>query len=374
MESCDSGHSGGMVSIVEVPPPASVDDPNAWAALVDAELWNAENLALFGYPDLNDTAAAAARLAVPSAHRRTLRWLALDDPDDSSSAVGSVTCSMTLQDNLTVAGVHPIVRLDRRRQGIGSSLFDTAKARAVAEGRTTLQTWATQVASTAATDVGALSPREGSGFIDSTSASAAFLLSRGFTLEQVEVHSMLPLPVPAKVIDPLAESSSAASAEDYRLVSWVDRCPDAWVDAYARARSAMIDAPAAGMVVEAALWNAARVRELEQRLAEAGMTTVCSAAQHIGSGELAGYTQLERFADRHDSAFQEDTVVVAEHRGHRLGMRLKIANLRLVAEKWPQVRRIHTWNADENDFMRSINIALGFRPESVEGAWQKVVG
>lgn len=55
-------------------------------------------------------------------------------------------------------------------------------------------------------------------------------------------------------------------------------------------------------------------------------------------------------------------------------MHLKVANPRLMNERWPQVRRVHTWNADENDHMRSINIALGFRAESSEGAWQEVPG
>jgi len=136
----------------------------------------------------------------------------------------------------------------------------------------------------------------------------------------------------------------------------------------------MIDAPSGGVEQEAAYWDADRVREVEGRWDDGGVDTVTTAARHTATGELAGYTQLIRFRERPDSAIQEDTVVIAGHRGHRLGMHLKIANLRLVAEHWPAVRRIHTWNADENDYMRSINIALGFRPESNEGAWQKVVG
>lgn len=135
----------------------------------------------------------------------------------------------------------------------------------------------------------------------------------------------------------------------------------------------MIDAPAAGVEQEAAYWDADRVREVESRWAAAGVDTLTTAAQHVGTGELAGYTELVRFRGHHDSAIQEDTVVVEAHRGHRLGMHLKVANLRLVAEHWPLVRRIHTWNADENQYMRSINVALGFRPESSEGGWQKVV-
>lgn len=39
----------------------------------------------------------------------------------------------------------------------------------------------------------------------------------------------------------------------------------------------------------------------------------------------------------------------------------------------PQLKRIHTWNAGENSYMLAINVAMGFFPASVEGAWQKTV-
>ena len=363
-----------MTTIVEVPPPVNAGDPNTWAALAEAALWNAELLAELGYADLNDPEATAVTMAVPSSTRRTLRWVALDDPDDHDSVVGAVSCSLTLKDNLSVAGVHGIVRPDRRRQGIGTRLFDEAERRAQAEGRSTLQSWVSQVGSPKAEGPGVLAPTEGSGYIDGTRPSPAFMLGRGYVLEQVEVHSMLRVPVPSEVLEPLAGAAARRVGDDYDLVSWLDRCPDELLDAFARLRVAMIDAPSGGVEQEAAYWDADRVREVEGRWNDGGVDTVTTAARHTATGELAGYTQLIRFRERPDSAIQEDTVVIAGHRGHRLGMHLKIANLRLVAEHWPAVRRIHTWNADENDYMRSINIALGFRPESNEGAWQKVVG
>jgi len=199
------------------------------------------------------------------------------------------------------------------------------------------------------------------------------MLAHGYRLEQVEVHSMLRVPVEPGAIDPLKADAAGKVGDAYRLVGWAGRCPDELVDAFARLRVAMADAPTAGLEFEAEHWDAARVREVEQRVAEGGLITLTTVAQHVASGELAGFTELQRFADREDSAFQEDTVVIAAHRGHRLGMWLKTANLRRLAEDWPNVRRIHTWNADENDHMRSINIALGFRSESAESGWQKVL-
>lgn len=359
-----------MVTIVEVPPPASADDPNAWAAVAGNRLWCAEYQAALGYADLDDPDAAAARLEVPSTNRRTMRLVALDD---RTSLVGVASCSLTLKDNLGTAEVQVIVRPDRRRQGVGSALLQAAEQRAAAEGRSTLQAWAMQVGSPDAGAPGVLAPREGSGYLDGNHPAARFLSAHGYSLEQVEVHSMLRVPVPAQVLDPLAAEASARVGDAYRLLAWGNACPDELVDEFARLRRAMRDAPIGGLTWDEQHWDADRIREGERRATEAGMVVLVHVAQHVASGQLVGFTQLDRYPERPGSAFQDDTVVVAEHRGHRLGMHLKVANLRLVAQQWPDVRRIHTWNADENDHMRSINIALGFRPESNEGAWQKVL-
>jgi hypothetical protein len=74
------------------------------------------------------------------------------------------------------------------------------------------------------------------------------------------------------------------------------------------------------------------------------------------------------------SITQQDTLVAGGHRGHRLGMLVKVANLRQAQERWPSVRSVLTWNASENQHMLSINIALGFKPAGYEGEWQKRLG
>lgn len=38
------------------------------------------------------------------------------------------------------------------------------------------------------------------------------------------------------------------------------------------------------------------------------------------------------------------------------------------------MQRVHTWNAGENSHMLAINTALGFRPVSLEGVWEKRMG
>ena len=54
-------------------------------------------------------------------------------------------------------------------------------------------------------------------------------------------------------------------------------------------------------------------------------------------------------------------MVVRGHRGHRLGLLLKVAMLELLAEREPQVERIETYNAESNAHMVTINETLGYR-------------
>ena len=62
-----------------------------------------------------------------------------------------------------------------------------------------------------------------------------------------------------------------------------------------------------------------------------------------------------------DWGAQGGTLVLEEHRGHRLGMAIKLANLRRYRCGSPTSRTVHSWNADTNAPMIAINEALGFR-------------
>jgi hypothetical protein len=63
--------------------------------------------------------------------------------------------------------------------------------------------------------------------------------------------------------------------------------------------------------------------------------------------------------------------VMREHRGHRLGMVLKLANIAYLDETFPGHPAITTFNAEENRPMLDVNEAVGFVPFTYEGAWQK---
>ena len=70
---------------------------------------------------------------------------------------------------------------------------------------------------------------------------------------------------------------------------------------------------------------------------------------------------------------QNDTIVLKGHRGHRLGMLLKAANIRNLQSTAPGHPSIITFNAEENRHMLDVNEAVGFEPMGYEGAWKKVL-
>ncbi|MFC6341858.1 GNAT family N-acetyltransferase, partial [Nocardioides hankookensis] len=84
-------------------------------------------------------------------------------------------------------------------------------------------------------------------------------------------------------------------------------------------------------------------------------------ARHRATGALAGQTVVAVDGERPDLAEQHDTSVVAAHRGHRLGLALKLGMLHWLDVEEPQVREIDTWNAESNHHMIGVNEMLGYR-------------
>jgi RimJ/RimL family protein N-acetyltransferase len=108
-------------------------------------------------------------------------------------------------------------------------------------------------------------------------------------------------------------------------------------------------------------WDVGRVRMDDQRKMAQGLRVYTVAARPQASGELAGLTQLAIEPEQPAWGFQELTAVTRPHRGHRLGLLVKVAMLDLLAEREPQLTRILTGNTDANEHMIAINDALGYR-------------
>ena len=67
------------------------------------------------------------------------------------------------------------------------------------------------------------------------------------------------------------------------------------------------------------------------------------------------------------------TLVHPDHRGHRLGLAVKLANVEALAGCRPSVRRIVTSNAAENTPMIAVNDMMGFEIAGAGWFWQKDV-
>ncbi|WP_454050200.1 N-acetyltransferase family protein [Cellulomonas sp. Marseille-Q8402] len=361
--------------LVPLPVPATLDAPGAWLlrGLVDAS--NAVLLDDWGTLDEARLPAETLASLQHQEHAAKLRFLALDapvdaGPPDPARVLGYLALHLPRQDNTHTGDVEIGVRPEHRGRGIGSALHDLALRTAREHGRTVL-TGATDQRAEPEPGPGTLTPGTGSGRVRTDDRSVAFLLRRGWELEQVERRSVLQVPLPDGELARHADAARAAAGPGYRVVQWDDRCPDAWVDQFALLQTRMsTDAPMGGLDLREDVWDAARVRAAEQQHAERGMRYRVSAAVHVPTGALVAFSVLLSRPDTEEFLYQDDTLVLREHRGHRLGMLVKTANLARLAEVQPAARRIATWNAEENGPMLAINVALGFRPAGGCGGWQ----
>ena len=69
--------------------------------------------------------------------------------------------------------------------------------------------------------------------------------------------------------------------------------------------------------------------------------------------------------------YQWGTFVHRDHRGRRLGLATKAANLRAVQSFRDDLELVTTQNAETNDYMVSINEKMGFRPVEVSAEFVK---
>ncbi len=94
-------------------------------------------------------------------------------------------------------------------------------------------------------------------------------------------------------------------------------------------------------------------------------------AEHLPTGRLVACTELLLAADSPEQAWQMLTVVDPAHRGHRLGLAVKLANLDALAGRRPGVRLIVTDNAAVNAPMIAVNDMMGFEVAGEGLFWQK---
>ncbi|MDF1602583.1 GNAT family N-acetyltransferase [Nocardioides sp. YIM 152315] len=252
--------------------------------------------------------------------------------------VGAARYETSTYDNLHLAWLEVEVVPTQRRRGHGSALLACLIERARADGRTT---------------VGAASW--------DAAAPVALADRLGFEQRAVEVHRrQYVADLDRAALDEL-HADALPHAADYELVRWLSRTATDDLGALAGLTAAINDAPNDDLDVEDEVFTPDRIAAYERAWAERGHRLRRVVARHRHTGELAGQSVVAVDGERPELAEQHDTSVVGAHRGHRLGLLLKLEVLRWLAEAEPQVREIDTWNAESNGHMIGVNELLGYR-------------
>jgi GNAT superfamily N-acetyltransferase len=242
-------------------------------------------------------------------------------------------------DNTDNAHVELTVHPDHRRRGVGRELYEYAARVAREEGRKRLLS-----------DTVAGSP--GEEFGRAVGAKAALS----------EVRRRLDL---TTISDAALDEQLAAAwrqAPGYSLVQWQDAVPDEYVDDVAYLDSRLIkDAPMGDLTWEPERVDAARIRAAEVAIRARKQRRYDTGVRHDDTGRLVAWTSLGVDHCPPEHAWQQITIVEPRHRGHRLGVIVKIENLRYARAHEPALRDIDTWNAAENAHMIAINEQVGFR-------------
>ncbi|WP_162606561.1 GNAT family N-acetyltransferase [Jiangella asiatica] len=279
-----------------------------------------------------------------------LLWLAEDD----GKAVGAALLGLPLRDNLSLGEPEVYVRPEHRRRGIGTALLRELESAAESAGRTSLLTYL-------------------EGPVDTTeSTGTAFAEKNGFTRRITEIARVQRPPFDLEGIA-AAEEAARPHATDYRIATWRDAVPAEYLDEYARLQARMsTDPPLGELEYEVEVWDEARVRTGEARR-ERMRRSSWNAAAFAADGTMAGLTIIGLSADSDETGFQDTTIVDPAHRGHRLGLLVKAANLREVLADRPGIKSIWTWNADSNGHMIAINETLGYRVAGWSAGYQRTL-
>jgi GNAT superfamily N-acetyltransferase len=304
-----------VVTIVDVDPHARARDGEfrAWCEVLHASAFEAlGKLHSARTPE-------ERRVVLRDPARRSLAFAARDE---RGALVGAAWLAMPLHDNLRLGMLELAVHPDHRGHGHGRALLDHAECLQAEAGRDLL-----------VADTQWLAGGE--------DVHGGFARRFGYSPAQTNLRSSLRLPVDRA---PLTALLADHDGDGYLLETAVGGIPDAWLGARAHLAERMsTDVPLGDLQLEEEEWDEERVRQDYARFVDAGRTPVDTFA-FAADGSVAGYTQTTITRDP-SVVYQQDTLVLREHRGNRLGLRLKAANTLALMDQLPGPATVRTWNA-----------------------------
>jgi len=283
---------------------------------------------------------ALSRVALPR-HDPEQQVTLLAAYDGSGVVVGSALVQLPQVDNPRMVYADVFVPPPLRRRGTGSTLLAEVERRTREAGRSVIL-------------VEAFTPPGGE------SDGSRFGRHRGYEVASTEQSKVLDL----RASEPRWAELKAWCDEkqgDYRIVEWADAVPEELMADYSALLSGFLDQiPLGDLALENSEWTPERIRRNEARIRDLGRHDFHAAAL-TPEGSLCGVTDLRLLpADPH-FAYVGITSVLAAHRGHRLGLAMKLAAQRSLHAEFPACELLVTDNAGVNAPMNAVNDRLGYR-------------
>ncbi len=260
--------------------------------------------------------------------------------DDAGVVVGCALLQLPQVDNPRVAYADVSVPPRLRRRGTGAALLAEIERRARAGGRSVLL-------------VEVFTPP------GVESDGSRFGLARGFAVATTEHQKVLDLPASEPGWPALQEWVDERRA-GYRIVEWGNAAPEELLDGYAALLTGFMDqVPLGDLDLEGSVWTPERIRTNEARIEAIGRVDFHAAAL-TPDGNLCGVTDLRLVDADPRVAHVGITNVLDGHRGHRLGVAMKLAAQRSVRAAYPACELVVTDNAGVNAPMNAVNDRLGY--------------
>jgi GNAT superfamily N-acetyltransferase len=252
------------------------------------------------------------------------------------------------RDNLHLARLLLWVDPHHQRQGHGTRILAHMEEHARSRGRAVLRAQA----------------RIGEGL----GRNRTFAERRGYRLSMTEIERRLTLPVGPGLLDRL-EAESSPYHRDYAIRAFTGRVPSELRATYVGLRNLLeVEMPHGELELEAGRVAVEDLDAMEREREAAGRTTLAAFA--VRDGVVVAYADAS-VGEGFSHVTQYGTLVHPGHRGHRLGMAVKCAQLRLLGDHFPDREYVTTSNAETNAHMVAINVALGFTVHQVWGEFHK---
>jgi GNAT superfamily N-acetyltransferase len=307
------------------------------------------------------TERSAVETPFPSEHAM-ITWLRHDDAAqqlltygayDGGELVGSAWTALPQLDNTDLAWLAIDVPPENRRRGIGTALLDrmTEEIGALDRHQIVVESWIPF------------------GELD-THPYRTFAAHHGFELANTEIRRDLALPVDDGFLLAL-EVSTAPHHASYELVTYTDDMPDDVVASFCELYNLVGDeGPIGDLEFDEEAITPEVFRDREEMQREAKMIVYKTIALDRRRA-VAGYSTMSVTLDEPHTIHQWGTLVHPAHRGHRLGLALKVRNLQVVPTLHPDRTSVTTCNTESNAYMVGINERLGFEPVEILAAFER---